>query len=114
MSPRRAAFGRRLALHGAARQGTRGSGADAQELLRGPNLPSPRLPGAGAGPGVRVRRALGEALRCGAMYGVSLCVMRRSAALLAPHQVSSGRRKGDTAHSPAERGSLTLERAESG
>lgn len=33
--------------------------------------------------------------------GGSLCGTQRSAALLAPHSVSSGRRKEDTAHSPA-------------
>lgn len=63
-----------------------------------PNLPSPhRPPGAGTGPGVRAHGALGEALStvvpCTRVF---LCGTQRSTALLAPHQVSPGRRK-DTA-----------------
>lgn len=73
-----------------------------------PNLPSPQPARGRSRPWRQASRGPGEALRCGAMYGVSLCGTRRSAALLAPRQASSGRRKGDTAHSPAGRGSLTV------
>lgn len=66
--PRQNGLWKQLALRGAAWTGTRGSGAGAQELLRGskPSLPAAR-PGREQGPGVLGSRDLGGALLCGAM-----------------------------------------------